>query len=184
MVYPRSPAGWYPPNTRGAGPLLRMDASATVVNVMKPWLLAPVSVVGGVMALGCTSTPTVTQRSRPTSQAVLANAAPGTLRVRVISVTAALEPYNPQVASQGIPAEHVVFTVSGLPRSAGRYLHCTATVFHMGQQVGTTSFGDGAASSRASTQQLDVQVNGENFAGQRSDAHVVCSTTTDPVGGF
>ncbi len=100
------------------------------------------------------------------------------------SVTADLEPYNPQVASQGIPAEHVVFTVIGFPKSAGRYLHCTVTVFHMGKQVGTTSFGDGAGSSQASTQQLDVQVNGENFAGQPSDAHVTCSTTTDPVGGF
>jgi hypothetical protein len=156
--------------------------STTVVSVMKSWLLAPLSLVGGVMAFGCTSTPSVSQRSTPTTQAVSVSPAPGKLRVSVTSVTATLEPYDPQVASGGIPAEHVVFTVSGLPRSTGHYLHCTVTVFHIGQQVGSTSFGDGASLSRASTQQIDVQVNGENFAGQPSDAHVVCSTTTDPIG--
>ena len=100
--------------------------------------------------------------------------------MKVISVTAALDPYNPQVASGGIPAEHVIFKVSGLPTSTGPYLRCTVTVFHMGQPVGTTSLGAGA--SRDSTERLDVQVSGENFAGQPSDAHVVCSTTTDPIG--
>jgi len=156
--------------------------SITVVSVMKPWLLAPLSLVGGVMVLGCTSTPTATQGSTPTTQAVSASPAPGTLRVRVTSVTATLDPYNPQVASGGIPAEHVIFKVSGVPTSTRPYLRCTVTVFHMGQAVGTTSMGAGASLSRSSTYQADVQVNGQNFAGQPSDAHVVCSTTTDPIG--
>jgi hypothetical protein len=95
---------------------------------------------------------------------------------------AALDPYNPQVASGGIPAEHVIFKVSGLPTSTGPYLRCTVTVFHMGQPVGTTSLGAGASVSQDSTHQLDVQVTGENFAGQPSDAHVVCTTTTNPIG--
>ena len=97
-------------------------------------------------------------------------------------VTATLDPYNPQVASGGIPAEHVIFKVSGVPTSTRPYLRCTVTVFHVGQAVGTTSMGAGASLSRSSTYQADVQVNGQNFAGQPSDAHVVCSTTTDPIG--
>jgi len=96
--------------------------STTVVSVMKPWLRAPLCFVGGVMAFGCTSTPTATQGSTPTTQPVSASTAPGALRVKVISVMAALDPYNPQVASGGIPAEHVIFTVSGLPSSTGPYL--------------------------------------------------------------
>ena len=168
--------------TRGAGPPPRPDALATIVKVTKPWWLAPASVVGGVVALGCAGTPAATQRPTPTTRAASASPAPGTVRVRVTSVTATLDPYDPTMASEGIPAEHVVFTVMGRPTSTGRYLHCTVTVFHMGRQAGSTTFGDGAGASRASTQQIDVQVDGENFPGRPSDAHVVCSFTMDPGG--
>jgi hypothetical protein len=125
--------------------------------------LAPLSLVGGIIGLGCGATPTAT---------------PATLGVQVSSVTPTLEAYNPQLASHGIPAEQVHFTVDGLPTpTTGLYLHCSIQVFHAGKQVGATSVVTGAAAS----QSVSVQVTGDNFTGKPSDAHVICSVNAKPT---
>ena len=139
-----------------------------IVGAMRSWLVVPASVVGGVVAFGCSGTSAVT----PSSQ-------PRTLVVRVNSVSATLEPYNPQISHHGIPAEQVSFTVSGLPESStGSYLHCTVAIFHSGRQVGSTSVVTGATSM----QSVSVEVIGDNFAGKPSDAQVVCHASSSPIG--
>ena len=99
--------------------------------------------------------------------------------MRVTSVTATLEPYNPQISNHGIPAEEVNFSVSGLPTSStGSYLHCNVGIFHLGRQVGATSVVTGATA----TQSVGVEISGNNFAGKPADAHVECRTSTSPIG--
>jgi hypothetical protein len=121
------------------------------------------SLVGGVVVLGCGDTPTST---------------PATLGVQVSSVTPTFEAYNPQLSSHGLPAELVHFTVSGLPTpTAGLYLHCSITILHSGKKVGSTSVVTGAAAS----QSVSVEVDGDNFAGKPSDAHVVCNVNANPT---
>ena len=133
-------------------------------------MVVPVSVVGGLIALGCGATPVATPAT-PSST-------PGTLGVHVTSVTATLEPYNPQISNHGISAEQVIFTVGGLPTlPTSSYLHCSIEVFHSGRQVGATSIVAAVAN-----QSVIVGVNGATFAGKPSDAHVVCRANSSPVG--
>jgi hypothetical protein len=130
---------------------------------MRSWQLASVSVIGGIIGLGCGAAPTAT---------------PPTLGVQVTSVTPTLEPNNPQLSNHGVPAEQVRFTVDGLPTpSTGLYLHCRLEIFHSGRQVGATSVVTAAAAS----QSVNVEVSGDNFAGAPSDAHVECSVNASPV---
>ena len=130
------------------------------------WSVFLVLACSAVVALGCSVNP------------VKARATPGTLKVRVTSVTGTLEPYNPQISNHGIPAELVNFTVSGLPTSsATSYLHCEIRVLRSGRQVGATSVVSGASSS----QSVSVEVNGDTFPGQPSDAHVVCHRSASPL---
>jgi len=151
---------------RGTSAVLML--SVTIEDAMKSWLVVPVVVASGVMALGCSATPAATPRSTP-----------GTLGVQVTSVTATLEPYDPQISTHGIPAEQVNFTVSGLPSPSAHYtLHCTLAIFHEGRQVGATRMDAGAAAS----QSVSVEVNGDNFDGKPSDAQVACLANTDPIG--
>ena len=139
-----------------------------IVGTMRSWLVVPVSVVGGVVAFGCSRTPAVT----PSSQ-------PRTLVAHVDSVSATLEPYNPQISNHGIPSEQVSFTVSGLPESStGSYLHCTVALSHSGRQVGSTSVVTGATPM----QLVSVEVTGDNIAGKPSDAQVVCHDSSSPIG--
>jgi hypothetical protein len=105
-----------------------------------------------------------------------ATANPTNLRVQVTSVTATLLPFNPQLSNRGIPAEHIDFTVSGLPpTSAPSSFRCDIEVFHSGRQVGMTSFGTGAPPDYiTSSQSVGVAVTGGSFAGRPSDAHISC----------
>lgn len=101
---------------------------------------------------------------------------PMTLSVLVNSVTATLLPYNPQLSNQGVPAERIAFTVSGLlPSSAPSPLRCTIEVFHSGRQVEMTSVAAGAPPGfTTSSQSVGVAVAGGGFAGMPSDAHISC----------
>lgn len=101
---------------------------------------------------------------------------PADLSVQVTSVTATLLPYNPQVSNRGIPAEHIDFTVSGIPASsAPSSFRCNIEVFHSGRQVARTSLGTGAPPEYTnSNQSVGVAVTGGGFAGRPSDAHISC----------
>jgi len=147
-------------------PFLCSMLSVTIVSAMRSWLVWPVLVVGGATALGCSATP-----------AALPSSAPGTLRVEVTSVTPILEPYNPQISHHGLPAEQVNFILTGVPMSSSpSHIHCDIGVFHSGRRVGSTSVVAGATTS----QSVSVEVDGNNFAGKPSDAHVVCRRSANP----
>jgi len=147
---------------------LPLVLSVTIVSAMTPWFVVPAWVVSGVVALGCSATPSATPRLGP-----------GSLAAHVTSVTATLEPYNPQISNHGIPAEQVNFTVSGLPTpSEHLYLHCNIAVFHSGRQVGATSM----VATAVASQSVSVEVNGDSFDGIPSDAHVVCVANPNPIG--
>jgi len=97
----------------------------------------------------------------------------GALPVRVTSVTATLTPYNPQLASAGIPAEQVDFTVGGSP--SGPFV-CTIKVWRSGRLVASSPLSaDPPAGHPASVQEsVPVSISGRTFAGKPSDAHVDC----------
>ncbi len=117
---------------------------------------------GGAVCLGCGATPATAPRPTPVATS------PGDLGVQVTSVTPTLEPYNPQLADQGIPAEQVDFAIR--PGPGGSPVSCTIGVFRSGREVGsTTMVGPGSSS-----QSIDVAVRGANFDGSPSDARVRC----------
>jgi hypothetical protein len=152
----------------GRGTSSALVLPVTIVSAMRPWFVVPVSVVSGVIALGCSATPAASPRSIS-----------GPLKVQVTSVTPTLEPYNPQLSNHGVPAEQVNFTVSGLPTSSTHpYLHCHVAVSHSGRQVGVTSMVAGATASQSGS----VEVTGNNFDGQPSNAHVACLANASPIG--
>jgi hypothetical protein len=101
--------------------------------------------------------------------------------VDVTSVTATLEPYNPQFADQGIPAEQVSFTV----RSTDLPLSCTIDVVRSGRTVGSTvvglgaSAGVGTGASDLVAETVPVEgIKGGTFAGSPANAHVFCPPAT------
>jgi hypothetical protein len=146
---------------------------AAIASVMWPWSVLAGSLVAGTLALGCSSAPSSTPRSAHSPRT------PGALRAQVTSVTATLLPYNPELSSHGIPAEQVNFTVSEIAvSSAPSSFRCNIEVFHSGRQVGATSVSTGAPSGYSiSSQSVSVEVNGDNFAGKYSDAHVNCQVS-------
>ena len=97
--------------------------------------------------------------------------------VKVTSVTATLEPYDPQIADQGIPAEQVSFIVpsNDLP------LSCTIDVLRSGRTVGSTVVGLGASTgaSGSVTETVPVEgIKGGTFAGSPANASVICPPAT------
>jgi hypothetical protein len=107
----------------------------------------------------------------PTPKAVSASS--GYLPVKVMSVNAALEPYNPQYANQGIPAEQVSFTVS----SVSGDVSCSIDVLRSGPIVGKTfvGFGPSSGSSGSLRESWAVEgIKGSTFLGEPSNAHVTC----------
>jgi hypothetical protein len=93
---------------------------------------------------------------------------PGALPVRVVSVSATLEPYNPMLAHAGIPAEQVTFTVGGV------YPHgysCTIEVRRGRLIVGRSTMTGGSA---AKSVESPVQIKGPTFSGSPKDAVVDC----------
>jgi hypothetical protein len=152
------------------GVLLCFTASSTIIRVTRSWWVLAGLLVAGALSLGCNSLPSATPGSAPSP------AAAGALGVLVTSVRATLLPYNPALSTHGIPAEQVNFKVSRIPvSSATSSFRCDIEVFRSGRQVGATAVSTGAPSGYStSSQSVSVEVTGSNFAGQASDAHVVC----------
>lgn len=97
----------------------------------------------------------------------------GALPVHVDSVTATLEPYNPQLATHGIAAEQVDFTVS---RVSGNF-SCTIDILRSGRKVAgeTARIGAPLSGSTSVTESIPVEgVLGGTFAGRPENADVVC----------
>jgi hypothetical protein len=125
-------------------------------------------IVGGSL-MGCSSTPAsrVAGERHPTTS--------GELSVKVTSVTAALEPYDPQIANAGIPAEQVNFTVrTGAPRFS-----CMVEVRRSSHTVGKTTVEAAAFHNdrAAVAESVAVEgIKGGTFPGHRSNALVACRT--------
>jgi len=94
------------------------------------------------------------------------------LGVEVVTVTEALEPYNPQLANQGIPAEEVTFEVTGV---SGPF-SCTIQVLRSGHAVGHTTVSFGSPGESPSIQEsVGVDgIEGGTFNGRPSDARIEC----------
>jgi hypothetical protein len=100
--------------------------------------------------------------------------------VKVISVSATLEPYNPQITNHGIEAEQVRFVV----RSADLPLTCGIVIRRSGRVVGSTLAGIGPTTVTAGvvTESIPVDgLKGGSFAGSPANARVRCQST--PLGG-
>lgn len=97
------------------------------------------------------------------------------LPVTVTSVTATTTPYDPTHASAGYPAEQVNFTVGGSPTGS---LTCQIVILYNGTVVGSATYGRGlpAGSPSSLQESATVDVSGDNFDGNPSNAHVTCST--------
>jgi hypothetical protein len=94
--------------------------------------------------------------------------------VVVTGVTATLAPYDPSIASGGIPEETVSFTVYN-PPTLGFF--CDIQVRNSGKVVGTSQVGIGALTGHpdSAIESVQVQVNGPTFDGSATDATVSCS---------
>lgn len=93
--------------------------------------------------------------------------------MNVTSVKATLEPYNPQLGNQGIPAEEVSFTVNSVAGSSS----CRIEVVRSGRIVGSTTITIRPPSGESGSVTTSVPVErmkGGTFAGRPSNAHVVC----------
>ena len=138
--------------------------------VIRPWPLLAITMIVGASFAGCSSTPASTKGSSRLP------AISGNLPAKVTSVTATLEPYNPQFANQGIPAEQVNFTVSSV---TGNF-SCKIDVLRSGRIVGTTTAEmgpplGGSGSVTEVTESVPVEgIKGGTFAGNPSNAHVAC----------
>jgi len=136
---------------------------------MRSWPLLAMSVMLGASVAGCCSSP-----APKAGKGSALPAAAGDLPVKVTSVSATLEPYNPQFANQGIPAEQVNFTVKALATS----FSCTIDVVRSGRIVGTTTaeMGAPAGGSAWVTESVPVEgITGGTFAGTPSNARVACA---------
>jgi len=94
-----------------------------------------------------------------------------------------LEPANPGIASGGIPAERVDFTVRGYAYGSSNPLTCHIDVYHNGAMVGSTIATIGSAAGTATTggvkDSVPVEVDLPSpFDGSPSDASVRCVTQT------
>jgi hypothetical protein len=129
--------------------------------------IAVLTIVGVAMA-GCSA-------AAPTKGGVVSVKEASTdLHTEVTSVIATLEPYNPQIGDQGIPAEQVNFTVTLVPGD----FECRVEVLHMDRIVGATmvTMGPTTSSSGSVAESVSVEhIRGGTFAGRPSDARVVCS---------
>jgi hypothetical protein len=136
-------------------------------SVIRPRPILAISVIIGASFAGCTSPPASSKdrvRVAPSS---------GFLPVKVTSVTATLEPYNPQFGNHGIPAEQVNFTVGTM----ARYFSCKVDVLRAGRIVGTTKAVMASPLERTGsvTESVAVEgIRGDTFTGKPSDAHVTC----------
>ena len=109
----------------------------------------------------------------PLSQAAHASSAvtpSPDLQATVLSVKPGLAPYNPALASAGIPVENVTFATKTSP---SRPFTCTVVVRHRGKVVGRTRVNaNPAAGQKAWT--IEVDVNGRTFRGRPTDSRVTC----------
>jgi hypothetical protein len=136
-------------------------------SVIRARLLIATSLVIGASFAGCSSTPAATKDHMPIAPSA------GSLPVKITSVAATLEPYNPQLGNHGIPAEQVNFAV----KTTAPYFSCKIDVFRSGHIVGTTTSEMASPLERTGsvTESVPVErIKGATFAGKPSDAHVVC----------
>jgi hypothetical protein len=141
------------------------------------------SALAVILALSAIAVPVLHgQRSTPRSSGSLPTTtfatSPARLTATVTAVTATLAPYNPEIASAGIPEERVDFSVRG---SLGGPLTCTIEVRHSGILVGTSLVGIGPPLNGPRSSQKEsvaVSITGKTFAGRPSDAHVDCHNQT------
>jgi hypothetical protein len=92
------------------------------------------------------------------------------LQATVLSVKGGLAPYNPALASAGIPVEYVTFATKTSPL---RPFSCTVVVRHRGKVVGRTRLNaNPAAGQKAWT--IQVEVKGRTFRGRPTDSRVTC----------
>jgi hypothetical protein len=97
------------------------------------------------------------------------------LQVKVLSVKPGLAPYNPALASAGIPVEFVKFVTKSSP---SRPFTCTVVVRHRGKVVGRTRLNaNPSKGQREWTIQVDVK--GPTFSGRPIDARVDCRDEQD-----
>lgn len=87
------------------------------------------------------------------------------------SVTATLTPYNPELASAGLPAEQVDFAVGPSPSTS---IACKIEVWRSGKLVGSISIGASVPLRHTSSLSVPVSITESTFAGKRSNAHVTC----------
>lgn len=101
-----------------------------------------------------------------------------TLHARIVSVRPGFAPYNPKLASGGIPEEEVTFALRSAP-PASNHFACTVLVRHRGKLVGHTqaSFtGPWDFPPSADRWAVQVDIGGRTFKGSPSDATVKCET--------
>ena len=92
------------------------------------------------------------------------------LPAMVLSVKPGLAPYNPALASAGIPVEYVMFATKASPSQP---FTCTVVVRHRGRVVGRTRLNaNPAAGQKVWTIQVDV--NGQTFSARPTDSRVTC----------
>lgn len=97
------------------------------------------------------------------------------LHARVVRVSPGMAPYNPQVASSGLPVEEVAFAVR--PEPSGNYFSCAITVRRQGKLVGRTqaSFsGPWDYPASADLFAVHVELGKRTFQATPSDASVKC----------
>jgi hypothetical protein len=136
-------------------------------SVIRARPLIAISLAIGAPFAGCNSTPATTKDHMSIAPSA------GGLPVRITSVAATLEPYNPQFGNRGIPAEQVNFTV----KTTAPYFSCKIDVLRSGRIVGTTTWEMASPLERTGsvTESVPVEgIKGATFAGKPSDANVVC----------
>jgi len=104
-----------------------------------------------------------------------ARAAGTTMHARVVRVSPSLAPYNPQLASGGIPVEEVTFAVR--PEPPGNYFSCAVAVRHRGKLLGHTRAnfrGPWDYPPSADFFAVQVDVGNRTFKATTSDASVKC----------
>ena len=92
------------------------------------------------------------------------------LQTTVLSVKPGLAPYNPALASSGIPVEYVTFSTKTSP---SRPFSCTVVVRHREKVVGRTRL-NGSPAAGQKTWTIQVDVKGRTFRGRPTDSRVTC----------
>lgn len=99
------------------------------------------------------------------------------LHTAIVRVSPSLAPYNPQLASAGLPIEQVTFAVRPEPPK-GNYFNCAVSVNHLGKLVGHSQaafYGPWDYPPKADLFAAGVRVR-KTFKATPGDATVRCQT--------